>query len=715
MAAMCRTMMAILALATALLGAAESTVAASGPPGRDGPLPYGLEAMERLDLLPFLAANGTQTKQFISYDTSARNGSSALNFKRYEENGEWVFFDEIGPGCLYRQQMNVFFTLSKFPNEKARIRLYFDDEPKPRIDMTFAEFFGKDGKYSTPFTPPLAYFDVSGSELPLTGKPGKVSRMYSNLYYPFPFQKRLKITASVEGGMQPFACSWYQYTYLKFPSGTAVKTWSGPQIDSPLVRRMWQNMGQDPKPAVEAQAIVQAAKVPKGGKAVLLDLPGNGSLAGLRLTMTPWNQELFHKAILRVTWDGQKDPAIEMPIGGLFGGGGDTIGVSDVSGKTFQTLLFGFDAKARQFHSYWPMPFWSRAKIELLNRSSADIEEIKLEAAYVPAAARAYPRERCGYFCAKRTVDVSPDNALWSQAFAARGCGKVMGIMMYSMGYAMDGDEFTYIDGSKTPQIHGDGTEDDHNQGWGGYATQHPYWGGLINGFQGGCRLYVNDSYVFHREIAINYEHSLCGGGKKGQKTDCIVWYYLRDPTQCNLRLTDELDVGDAASEKAHQYAVTGEIWSGRTDSAYDACEQGPPYPVTDHGRAFSGKSTFTIKLDPGNQGVKLRRRLNRNLANVQLAKVYVDEREIPDTPWYFCDLPAPAQTAFADTDFEIPATYTRGKSRISITVEHVKASDATPVTKAPAAPKSGACNEYYYWVYCYGPTPLESGVVRRE
>ena len=229
--------------------------------------------------------------------------------------------------------------------------------------------------------------------------------------------------------------------------------------------------------------------------------------------------------------------------------------------------------------------------------------------------------------------------------------------------------------------------------------------------------LYVNDSYVFHREIAINYEHSLCGGGKKGQKTDCIVWYYLRDPTQCNLRLTDELDVGDAASEKAHQYAVTGEIWSGRTESAYDACEQGPPYPVTDHGRAFSGKSTFTIKLDPGNQGVKLRRRLNRNLANVQLAKVYVDEREIPDTPWYFCDLPAPAQTAFADTDFEIPATYTRGKSRISITVEHVKASDATPVAKAPAAPKSGMQRVLLLglllWPHALGKWRCEKGIMK--
>ena len=57
------------------------------------------------------------------------------------------------------------------------------------------------------------------------------------------------------------------------------------------------------------------------------------------------------------------------------------------------------------------------------------------------------------------------------------------------------------------------------------------------------------------------------------------------------------------------------------------------PYPVTDGGRAFTGSSKFTVKLDRHNQGVKLRRRLNRNLANVQQAKVCVDGKEIPDAP----------------------------------------------------------------------------------
>ena len=115
------------------------------------PFACGFEAMERPERLPFFLPNGTQTRQFITYDPAGQNRSGF--FKRYEENGEYVFFDEVGPGCLYRQQMNVFASnWTQFPNEEIRIRYYFDDEPKPRIDLTFAEFFGKGGKYPPPTT-----------------------------------------------------------------------------------------------------------------------------------------------------------------------------------------------------------------------------------------------------------------------------------------------------------------------------------------------------------------------------------------------------------------------------------------------------------------------------------------------------------------------------------------------------------------------------------
>ena len=261
----------------------------------------------------------------------------------------------------------------------------------------------------------------------------------------------------------------------------------------------------------------------------------------------------------------------------------------------------------------------------------------------------------------------------------------------------MDGDEFTYIDGSKTPQIHGDGTEDDHNQGWGGYAIQKPWWGGLINGFDGAYRLYLADSYIFNNEIRIVYEHSNSEGGLgfSGQMTDFIIWSYQGQPGIANLTQTDELDVGDPTSEQNHAYQVTGETWTGQTDASYDAYEQGDPFPTVDQGHSFNSASEFTVKIDPGNEGVRLRRRLNRNLANVQMARVFVDGREIAGTPWYFCDLPTPANTAFADSDFEIPASYAQGKNQLRIRIEHVRAEPAN------------ANNEYRYWAFCYERSPL--------
>ena len=70
----------------------------------------------------------------------------------------------------------------------------------------------------------------------------------------------------------------------------------------------------------------------------------------------------------------------------------------------------------------------------------------------------------------------------------------------------------------------------------------------------------------------------------------------------------------------------------------------------------------------------------------------------IPNAPWYVCDLPGPADAAFRDSDYEIPASFTHGKSKITIRIERI-----------PGSPDAGnqECNEYYYWVFCYGETPV--------
>jgi hypothetical protein len=653
--------------------------------------PVGLESMQHLERLPEFFPNGTQTKQFITYDPAGDNRSGF--FKRYEQNGEYVFFDEIGPGCLYRQQMNVFSFFTKFPAEEVRIRYYFDDEPQPRIDMTFAEFFGKGGKYTAPFSPPLAYFDTLG--LQWDKGPGS----FAVLYYPLPFNKRLKIAAYHPAGMKWYESTWFQYTYLKYPSGEKVETWKGKEIDSQAVRTQFEQSGQDPKPPFKGEIHTNTLALAPGETKTAFDLAGQGAITSLRLNLQPWTPDTFFHTRLRITWDDQSVPAVDMPISSFFGGGGDSIGAEDVSGRTLTTLFYGFDTKSGQCYAYWPMPYWSRAHIQVVNESKTPLSRLEFSALSAPPKAIDYERGKCGYFCAKRTVDISPDGALYSQAFKTQGRGKVMGLSMYSTNYNMDGDEYTFIDGSRTPQIHGDGTEDDHNQGWGGYAVQKPYWGGLVNGFQGGYRLYINEPYIFDSSIDIGYEHSKCGNTvNSGQKTDFTVWYYLDQPGECNLKLTDEFDVGKTDAEKAHHYRITREKWSGVKASSYDRMENAPREPtVTDDGRAFAGSSEFTVKIDPASEGVKIRRRVDRNRSNVQRTDVYVDGRLIADAPWYVCDLPVTPETVFRDTDYEIPVAFTKGKDHLTIRLQHVSAQD------------DDSTNEFYYWIFSYGRTSLST------
>ncbi len=281
-----------------------------------------------------------------------------------------------------------------------------------------------------------------------------------------------------------------------------------------------------------------------------------------------------------------------------------------------------------------------------------------------------YPRGQAGYFHAKQTVDISPPNTPYSTVLAQEGHGKVVGTFFDSYGFVCDGDEFTFIDDSKAPQIHGSGTEDDHNQGWGGIPYQKPLWGGMVDGVQAAYRYYMNDSYLFNKSIRITFEHS-DAGLRHGQKTDAVAFFYQAPEGICNLKLTDELDVGNGAAEKAHAYSITGQTWSGVVGCCYDVYEQDRKYNhVRDDGRAFKGASEFPVKIDPNNQGVLLRRRCNRHLAQHQVAEVYVDGVKASAFPWNVCEPAAPAHTGWTDSDYFIPAALTAGKKQITIKVQ---------------------------------------------
>lgn len=100
---------------------------------------------------------------------------------------------------------------------------------------------------------------------------------------------------------------------------------------------------------------------------------------------------------------------------------------------------------------------------------------------------------------------------------------------------------------------------------------------------------------------------------------------------------------------------------------------------ITDDGRAFKGASTFTVAIDPDNEGVEITKRLDTLIGNQQ-AKLIVDGEDVGT--WRST---VPTGGQWADQTIEIPASITSGKSELTIRNEFIS-SDLD-------------VNEFRYWV----------------
>ena len=129
----------------------------------------------------------------------------------------------------------------------------------------------------------------------------------------------------------------------------------------------------------------------------------------------------------------------------------------------------------------------------------------------------------------------------------------------------LEGDPRFFFDDSRTPQAYGTGTEE-----WGGGGD---YWGGLnmtlpLAGhpvgvrqakdakdpeelIQSAYRFLLADLMPFGKRAVIRLEH---GGENQSTERYRSVTYWYGLPV-ASLVLTDELDIGDLQSERAHDYA----------------------------------------------------------------------------------------------------------------------------------------------------------------
>jgi hypothetical protein len=196
--------------------------------------------------------------------------------------------------------------------------------------------------------------------------------------------------------------------------------------------------------------------VKAGDHATLADLSGMGAIQHIWLTPAVAASTSWRSLVLRITWDGEMAPSVEVPLGDFF-----AMGLGQYAQVNSLPVTVN---PGSAFNSYWVMPFRKHVRIEVENRAATNATlyfQIDYALGDVPADA--------AYFHAQyRQVKPLPDKTDYVILDGVRGQGQYVGTYMtYGIqhsGWWGEGEIKFFLDGDKKfPTIAGTGTEDYFN------------------------------------------------------------------------------------------------------------------------------------------------------------------------------------------------------------------------------------------------------------
>ncbi len=288
-----------------------------------------------------------------------------------------------------------------------------------------------------------------------------------------------------------------------------------------------------------------------GESATLMETDGSGCIVRAWITTQDWpdpgrfrvNRDfILRKLLLRAYWDGEDEPSIDCPLGDFFGAG-------FAEYQEYHALVMGMSSGG--FYCYFPMPFRTGCRIEIVNQSDELVPHFYYAFQYLEMHAL---DEDVGRFHAKwrraTTVKGKPYTILEAGGHGHfSGCILSMQQAPWKEGFDyLEGDEQIYIDGESVPSIHGTGTEDYFNGGWyfinGPFAA--PYHGVILKDEMRGrviaYRFHIADPIPFEQSIRVDMEHgganadaiaiAKAGGGPID--FDAVDWRGANDTPGCD-------------------------------------------------------------------------------------------------------------------------------------------------------------------------------------
>ena len=459
-----------------------------------------VDLVKRLTDLEHLAVQppaGDTCAQWSSYDRASKYDEATGKYVKWDANGDGggiirkegdvsVFSEMEGPGCIWR--------IWSAKADAGHVKIYLDGAAEPAVDLPFAGYF--DLK-NAPFVYPALVHNASRG---------------MNCYVPIPYQKSCKIVGEKGWG------NYYHFTYETFPKGTQVPTFKmALSADETAALKaadeiLTSKLGDGPVGPhnhevsfSEGFGAGKTVAVGAGKTVTVLKLEGERAITAIKIKMPAAQSreeeiQTLRELAIRITWDGEKSPAVWAPLG-------DFLGTAPGINK-YKSFPLGMTDDG--FYSFWYMPFAKGALVELANDGAAD-RTVSVNFTHAPLAR---PVGQLMRFHAKWHRDAfppaEPERAIDWTMLKVPGPGRFCGVMLHIWnpkgGWWGEGDEKFFVDGEKFPSTFGTGSEDYFGYAWSNpQLFQNAYHNQTINqGNRGHIsvnRWHIGDSVPFQKSF----------------------------------------------------------------------------------------------------------------------------------------------------------------------------------------------------------------------
>jgi len=267
-----------------------------------------------------------------------------------------------------------------------------------------------------------------------------------------------------------------------------------------------------------------------GETAVLAEIPGPGAIHHIWTTIAA---EPFYgrKLVLRMYWDGEALPSVEAPVGDFFG-------VGHGLNRSFSSLPINCSSEGRARNCYWVMPFRKSARITVTNEGRMPVGAFYYYVDY--RALEGLPETTpCFHAQYRQETPCAPGRNYILLEAKGRGhyVGCNLSVLQRAMGWWGEGDDMIFVDGEKTPSLHGTGSEDYFSDAWGMREDENPFYGCPLQeeDFQTGSkatvyRFHIPDPIPFTRSILVSIEHG--HANDRADDFSSTAYWYQVEPHQ---------------------------------------------------------------------------------------------------------------------------------------------------------------------------------------